>query len=326
MPNKHNNGKRHKFKKAKYRLSNHKDYNQTLKNRGRIDVWLSEDILQTWQNDTRVFDGNGSTVKYPDITIETCHALRMVFKLPLRQAQGFIENVLEMLGRDDLQCPDYTLLSKRLSELAIETPRFKNGERPDDDIVAIAIDSTGLKRFGKDEWHQEKHKINAKRSWRKAHMAVDNNHFIQSALLTDKNTMDDQVIDALCEQIPGDVNHVSADKMYDTDSVFNSIEAYFPDAEIVIPPKDNTFADDNHHHKRMNNLIAYYALGVIKWQKVREYGRRNISETAMQRYKRIIGRQLHSRNFKRQKKEMLIGCSILNRFTQLGMPRSNRVA
>ncbi|MEC6798951.1 transposase [Photobacterium sp. S4TG1] len=69
----------------------------------------------------------------------------MVFKFPLRQTQGFIENILEMLGLEILQCPDYMLLSKRLSQLGFKTPKFKKDEKVDDDIVAIAIDSTGLK-------------------------------------------------------------------------------------------------------------------------------------------------------------------------------------
>ncbi|MGF1878931.1 hypothetical protein L4D77_27070 [Photobacterium frigidiphilum] len=55
------------------------------------------------------------------------------------------------LGMDNLQCPDYTLLSKRLKPLNLTAPRFRKYEQPDDKIAAIVIDSTGLKRFGKDE-------------------------------------------------------------------------------------------------------------------------------------------------------------------------------
>jgi hypothetical protein len=114
--------------------------------------------------------------------------------------------------------------------------------------------------------------------------------------------------------------------MYDTNAVYQTLDAHFPDAEIAIPPKDNTFADEAHHPKRMSNLIGCFALGIIGWQSVRQYGKRNISETAMQRYKKIIGNILHSRKIENQSKEMLLGCSILNRFTQLGMPNSYRVA
>ncbi|MFC1502848.1 hypothetical protein ACFL53_00635 [Pseudomonadota bacterium] len=89
--------------------------------------------------------------------------------------------------------------------------------------------------------------------------------------------------------------------------------------------KDNTFADEAHHPKRMSNLIGCFALGIIGWQNVRQYGKRNISETAMQRYKKIIGNTLHSREFENQSKEMLLGCSILNRFTDVWNPLSPRL-
>ncbi|MGF1756423.1 hypothetical protein L4D76_00375 [Photobacterium sagamiensis] len=45
--------------------------------------------------------------------------------------------------------------------------------------------------------------------------------------------------------------------MYDTNAVYQTLEDYFPKAEIVIPPKDNTFADEVHHPKRMSNLIGW---------------------------------------------------------------------
>ena len=326
MPNKHNHRKRHHFKKAVYRISNSAQYTNSLRNRGRIDIWLYEDILNNWQFDERSYDGTGSSVKYPNSTIEACHHLRMVFKLPLRQTQGFIDNLLLLFGRPHLRCPDYTLLSKRLNTLGNTTPRFKNNERMDSNIVAIAIDSTGLKRFGRDEWHQEKHKVDGKRSWMKAHFAVRTDHVIDAAVMTGKDVMDDQVVGALCEQITAAIGHVTADKMYDTNAVYQALDSHSPNAEIVIPPKDNTFADNRHHSKRMSNLIECSAAGIMNWQKRRHYGRRNVSETAMQRYKKIIGNKLHSRKLKNQSQEMLLGCSILNRFTHLGMPNSYRVA
>jgi len=61
--------------------------------------------------------------------------------------------------------------------------------------------------------------------------------------------------------------------------------------------------------------VKYY--GPIGWQKRREYGKRNYSELAIQRYKRILGNKLHSRDIVRQKQESLIGCSILNKMMLL---------
>ncbi|WP_232576506.1 hypothetical protein [Photobacterium carnosum] len=54
--------------------------------------------------------------------------------------------------------------------------------------------------------------------------------------MTHKNVMDDQVVDALCTQITKPVMHITADKMYDIDTVFETLDAYFPLADIVIAP------------------------------------------------------------------------------------------
>ena len=326
MPYKYNQPRRHHFKKHTYRQTNYADYNQSLRERGRIDIWLSDDIIESWKTEQRTYDGTGSSPKYPDTTLMACHYLRLVFKQPLRQTQGFIDSLLKQMGHTTLSCPDYSCLSKRLSKLGLKTPRFKKTDKPDEDVAAIAIDSTGLKEFGQGEWHQEKHKVNAKRSWKKAHFAVSDDHIIHAAVLTPKDTMDFQVVDDLCEHIDVEVDHISADKMYDTDDVYTTFSAEFPNAEIVIPPKENLYADEHHLAKRMSTLVAYSALGPMRWQKVKQYGKRNVSENAMQRYKTIIGPKLHSREFDNQQQEMMLAASILNRFTQLGMPKSYRVA
>ena len=53
--------------------------------------------------------------------------------------------------------------------------------------------------------------------------------------------------------------------------------------------------------------------------------RRSLVETAMYRYKTIIGRRLHARTLPNQKTEANIACNALNRMTGLGMPISVRI-
>ena len=325
MPYKYNGSRRHHFKKPTYRQTNYAEYNQSLRDRGRIDIWLSDDIIENWQTKQRAYDGTGSSPKYPDSTLMACHYLRLVFKQPLRQTQGFIDSLLKEIGHTNLSCPDFSCLSKRLSKLGLKTPRFKKIDKTDEDLTAIAIDSTGLKEFGKGEWYQEKHKVNAKRSWKKAHFVVGDEHIIHGATLTKKDTMDFQVVEELCGQVDVEIDHVSADKMYDTNDVYDVLTSEFPESEIAIPPKENLYADDAHTPKRMSNLLAYSALGPMLWQKKKQYGKRNVSENTMQRYKAIIGPKLHSRDFNNQQQEMMLAASVLNRFTQLGMPESYRV-
>ena len=48
-------------------------------------------------------------------------------------------------------------------------------------------------------------------------------------------------------------------------------------------------------------------------------------ETAISRYKKIIGRLMHSINMDNQKVEARLACKILNIMTGLGMPESERI-
>lgn len=78
------------------------------------------------------------------------------------------------------------------------------------------------------------------------------------------------------------------------------------------------------HPQRNRNVLAVKAQGRIHWQKQYHYGRRNLAELAIQRYKRILGNTLQSREINRQKPEAMIGCGVLNKMTALGMPLSYR--
>ena len=66
--------------------------------------------------------------------------------------------------------------------------------------------------------------------------------------------------------------------------------------------------------------------GRMGWQRATGDGRRSLGETAVFRYKAIIGRALRARNLPAQKTEAQAACSVLNRMTRLGMPVSQRIA
>jgi len=325
MPNKWLNQKGISIKPQRHKVANWSDYNASLKRRGDIEVWLSQDLIDAWYYEERIYDGSGSSKYYTDVAIITCHELRQVYKLPLRQTQGFINSLFRIMGLD-LQCPDYSLLSKRLKALNIKCPRYRKHEKKDNHIAAIAIDSTGLKRFGRDEWHQERHKVSARRSWRKAHFGIDENHYIQAAMLTDRFTTDDEVVDDLLDQIDTDVTQFTGDGAYDSSIVYSSMMRHSPNADVVIPPAKNALIGLNAHPMRNRNIAEINANGRMKWQRARNYGQRNYSELGVQRYKRILGRAVHARIMPNQKQEFMIGCGVLNKMTSLGMPDSFRVA
>ena len=185
----------------------------------------------------------------------------------------------------NLPVPSISTLCERLKTLGIDTPEFKNNAPRIDGLFAIAIDSTGLKQFGRDEWHQEKHRVKSKASWRKAHFGVGDDHIIYAAKMTDKNTWDQEVVDGLVAQIDVPIEHVSGDKAYDEKHVYETLMEAFPEANIIIPPKNDTTDNENHHEKRLEHVREIAETNQLSWQEKHQYGKRNVSELAMQRYK-----------------------------------------
>jgi hypothetical protein len=325
MPYKYTQNKGQKAPKQKYKLKNWSKYNNALKDRGRIDFWLDKDAMDNWYAEDQENTGSGAPLQYTDFSIIICHEMRQVYRLPLRQSEGFINSIFRLMGLD-IKCPNYSVLSKRLLKLNIPCPRYTKKDARDNNVVAMAIDSTGLKRFGRDEWHQEKYKISTKRSWRKLHVCVDDEHYIHSSMLTDRFASDAGTVDDLIEQVDVDADHISLDGAYDSNDVYVSLKSKFPNARIVIPPAKNAVINDKNHAIRNQHLKEIEEHGRTNWQKENQYGRRNISELSIQRRKRILGNQLHARDISRQKIEAIIGSGILNKMTSLGMPQSYRCA
>lgn len=105
MPNKYPEKKGWHVPKQTYKVANWSDYNQTLRCRGDIEVWLSDEAIEQWYEKERVYDGTGAPKRFSDFAIMVCHEIRQVYRLPLRQCQGFI-NSLFRLKNLTLICPD----------------------------------------------------------------------------------------------------------------------------------------------------------------------------------------------------------------------------
>ncbi len=92
----------------------------------------------------------------------------MVFHLPLRQTEGFLDSLLR-LRELDLKAPDHTTLSRRNQDVDVPCPT-----REHDGAHHLIVDSKGLKISGAGEWHAYRHKSSkARRQWRKLHVGVD---------------------------------------------------------------------------------------------------------------------------------------------------------
>lgn len=323
MPNKYPEKKGWDVSKQKYKMTNWSDYNESLRQRGAITVWLSDEAISQWYEPDRVYDGTGTPRLYTDFAIMTSHEIRLIYKLPLRQCQGFINSLFRLMNIP-LSCPNFSVLSKILGELNIKVPRYKKTDTPDDTIHAIAIDSTGLKRFGRGEWHQEKYELSSKASWRKLHLAINESHYIEACVLTDRFSHDDSQVEPLLAQIAKPIDHFTADGAYDETPVYNVVIAHSPDVDVVIPPRATAVVNDKAAAMRNRNIQEIKDNGRMQWQKKKEYGRRNYSELGVQRYQKTFGDTMHAREFSRQQQEAMIASGALNKMTSLGMPQSYR--
>ena len=110
MPHKFNDARRDKFPKAKYRVTNCSEYNESLRQRGDVTIWVSDDVVKKWASPRR--KTRGGQARYSDLAIEICLTLRVVFRLPLRQTQGFVRSIAKLMGID-LAVPDFSTLSRR---------------------------------------------------------------------------------------------------------------------------------------------------------------------------------------------------------------------
>ena len=64
----------------------------------------------------------------------------------------------------------------------------------------------------------------------------------------------------------------------------------------------------------------------MAWQKATGYGRRSLAETAVGRFKAIIGPRLRARTSPAQQGETAIAVAVLNRMIRVAKPVSVRVA
>ena len=125
MPHELNADHHDKIPKQKHRVTNWLVYNEGLRQRGDLTVWVSADELGMWSAPRRT--ARGGQRRYSDLTIELCLTLGVVFKQPLRQIQGLMRSIATLL-RINIAVPDFSTLSRRGNGLVLSEGQ-KSGSR-----------------------------------------------------------------------------------------------------------------------------------------------------------------------------------------------------
>jgi transposase len=309
--------------KLQYRLRNWSEYNTGLKKRGSLTLWMEESALDGWLAASQ--DGKpGASLYYSELAIMTMATLKVVYRLPGRQCQGFLESIFQIMQLD-LAVPDHSTLSRRMGQLEIDLPVV-----PATGARHVVVDSTGVKVYGEGEWKTRQHGVSKRRTWRKLHLGVDEaTGEILAAVVSTNNVRDGEVFGDILDQIDEDIYQVSADGAYDQRDCYQIIEDRRADA-IIPPRKDAVIWQHGNSkappHPRDENLRKIRKHGRKKWKKDAGYHRRSIAETTMFRLKVTFGDRVSARKFDNQASELFVKCKVLNRMIQVAKPDSYVVA
>jgi len=292
---------------------NWKAYNAALKARGSLLIWL--DPAMNWHGTTNGKRGRSPT--FSDEAIQFCLSIKCLFSLPLRQAMGMTQSLLQLAGLD-WPVPDYSTVSRRQKTLrvAIEVMPTTTG-------LHLLVDSTGIKMLGEGEWKTRKHGADYRRQWRKVHLGIDAATLeIRAMEVTDNSIGDAPMLPNLLGQIPLEeqLASVSGDGAYDTKGCHEAIALRQADAIIPIRKNAKPWKVNRTGAAARNEILrATRRLGRTILKTWSGYHPRSLVETKMRCFK-LLGERIMARDFDRQVAELQVRAAVLNRFTRLGTP------
>lgn len=310
-------------KKTKYRIRNWSDYNRSLRNRGSLTFWISQELIDNWIRSEKTGE-RGRAPQYSAAAIAAVASLKFVFHQAGRQTCGLVASMFNLL-KVRLPVPDHSTVSRRMAGIEVGLP-----VKPGGGGRHLVIDSTGLKVYGEGEWKVRTHGASKRRTWRKLHLCIDAvTGEVVAAAASENSVSDCAMFPEMLRLVEGEIEQISADGGYDRRKVYAALN----EKEIkraAIPPRRGAkiWQHGNSRKERLirdENLRAVRKKGRAKWKREANYHRRSLAETGIFRFKTIFTDNLQSRKQDNQFQEMIIKCAALNRMTHLGMPESYKV-
>jgi hypothetical protein len=322
MTEPHKRAQRHPTYKTAYRVRNWHAYDQSLRDRGDLTLWINQDAIDAWtppQTGTR-----GAPPVYADLAIQSALTLRLLFHLPLRQTEGFLHALLTLMGVT-LPCPDHTSLSRRNASVAIRQQIDRAPEGP----LSLIVDSSGLKVCGQGEWQSQKHGEKQPKRWKKLHIGVDAQGQIVASKLTESSAQDPSQVPELLTHIEREIERFLGDGMDDKEPVSTAVEHHSPGARVIIPPRKDAVVSptgSTSPTQRDQQLLAIESAGRCAWKRTSGSDAQSQAENAFARCKRTFGGVLRAKREASQEREAALACQLLNRMQALGRPQSSPVS
>jgi len=170
---------------------------------------------------------NGKRYKIPDSFILIIGHIRVCLHLPYRQTEGLIKATIGKSIPEDKRPPSYSQTCRRTNKLDIDI----NSSIDDEDVVIIAVDSTGIKDTNRGhQWMQDKWNVKNKKGYLKINVAVDiKNKQILALEVTDEKVHDSKVLKNLIEGVLNNNHNINqifhqCDGAYDSNRNFKYLE------------------------------------------------------------------------------------------------------
>lgn len=300
---------------AGYRTTNWSSYNDALRKRGSLLIWLDKEMTWYAPHEGRL----GCPPVFSNAAIQFCLSIKVLF----RQTAGMVASLLRQAGLD-WPVPDYSTLCRKQKTLKVQIP-YRRADGP----LNLLVDSTGMKFLGGGEWQARKHGVQGRRQWRKVRLAMDTaTSDIRAVEFSPSREGDSPVLPDLLGQIPEDedIGTVTADGAYDTRRCHGAVIARGGTAIIPIRRNGRAWKEDCPAAKAHNETLrATRRYGRASWKRWTGYHSRSRVEAKM-RCLKAFGERIAARDPDRQTAEIHIRVALVNRFNALGTAEVVRVA
>ena len=283
-------------------------YNEALVRRGELN--LDSSVVEEWKRELRkANDGKvGEPYHYPESYIRFLAFVRLLFRQPYRQTEGFVHSLSRFV--EGLKAPDYSTIDRRANRLRIDLDEsLVRSNNP----VSIAVDASGIKVHNGGDWIRRVWKV--KKGYLKVHFAVDvKTGQVVSMDVSSEKVHDGKRLKRLVRRAEENVRvrRVLADGGYDSKANFNFLagEGIRP----VIRVARNSVARSNGSYARKMAVVEQQAFRPKAWSRIHRFGYRWRVEGAFSVIKRVFGEYVTARKFVNMAKEMAMKAFIYNGF------------
>ncbi|MDQ6722919.1 MAG: IS5 family transposase [Thermoproteota archaeon] len=303
-------------KKKKKRKINWSEYNESLVRRG--EMLFDDGFLQNWRAELKKMNKgkDGPHYRYPNSLISlllfaTVHA----YLLPYRQLEGFLRMMSEHIKRLQEIVPDFTSIWLwRVVKMKINLDPRINPEK--DDIVIVAVDSTGINVTNRGQWILDKwkQKKRLRKGFIKIHLAVViKTKKIVSMSVTKEDVHDGKILKDLVDNIKNyNIKKVLADGAYDSKDNFR-----FLDKMKIMPMikvRRNSSIRNNAKCIPRKLSVILQLDDIKRWKKRHWYGMRCMVESAFSSIKRTFGEYVSFVKWNNIINDLMLKESIYNTF------------